>query len=306
MHENTTNVFGVCPGCGQTKLLKAKGVCNSCYVQFRRKGTYARERQPRGACTVAGCGKQAHGKGLCSMHARRLRVSGSLDDPRADNYNLRSNHALYSLWASYQRKDAYPMVKQWKDDFFAFAAGVGTRPSAAHRLYRLKKNAPLGPGNFEWRERLVVRRAGETDEEYNQRHRFARRTKYGTSAWDSDLKAKYGKDFGHLKLLEMATVQGNLCAISGKPETMVRNGATQHLTVDHDHDTKAVRQLLTTACNTAIGLLDHDIQLLAKAMLYLAKHDPDNEGQAKIDAAIAYLQRHPVASLDKTAIVPQE
>lgn len=305
MRENKTNVIGVCPGCGETKMLKAKGVCNNCYVQFRRRGTYERERQPRGMCTAPGCDKPAHGKGLCYMHARRLKVSGNLDNPRADNHNLRSNHALYAIWVSYQRKDAYPMVPEWKADFFAFLDGVGERPSLEHRLFRLDKTKPIGPGNFEWRARLVMRHAGETDEEYNKRHRYARRATYGTAAWDSDLKAKYGKDFSHKKLMAMAAAQNNLCAISGEPETVIRNGSPQHLTVDHNDDTKVIRQLILTTCNTGIGLLRHDIALVAKAMLYLAKHDPNGEGQQKIDAAIAYLQRHPVASLDKDAILPQ-
>jgi hypothetical protein len=45
--------------------------------------------------------------------------------------------------------------------------------------------------------------------------------------------------------------------------------------------------------------------MLAKAILYLAKHAPAN-GQKLVDDAIAYLQRHPVASLDKGAILPQD
>ena len=297
--------FGVCLGCGKEKALKSKGVCNSCYVQFRRTGSYERTRQPRGMCTVEGCDKPAHGRGLCDMHTRRLKVSGSLDDPRADNYNLRSNHELYSVWTAYQRKNAYPIVPEWKADFFVFEAGVGKRPSTAHRLFRLRKDRPLGPGNFEWRERLVTRHEDETDEEYNKRHRYARRTTHGTGMWDSDLRSKYGADFGVRELKAMAEVQQNLCAISGQPETTVRNGRVQHLTVDHNHETGAIRQLLTTRCNTGIGLLGDDPMTLAKAILYLAKHDPDGQGQAKVDAAIAYLQRYPVAGLDKTAIIPQ-
>lgn len=298
--------FGVCLGCGKEKALKSKGVCNSCYVQFRRTGTYERSRQPRGMCTAPGCDKPSHGKGLCHMHARRLRVSGNLDDPRADNYNLKSNHELYSLWTAYQRKNAYPIVPEWKEEFFTFAEGVGKRPSSAHRLFRLRKDQPLGPGNFEWRERMVTRHADETDAEYNQRHRFARRTVNGTAAWDSDLRSKYGSDFDLKRLMAMAKAQNDLCAISGRPETRVRHGRPQHLTVDHDHATGKVRQLLTGACNTGLGLFNDDTNLLAKAILYLAKHDPNGEGQAKINAAIAYLQRHPVVSLDKDAILPQD
>ena len=35
--------------------------------------------------------------------------------------------------------------------------------------------------------------------------------------------------------------------------------------MDHNKDTGVIRQLITGACNTGIGLLNHDIALVAKA-----------------------------------------
>ena len=239
------------------------------------------------------------------MHLKRMKVSGTLDDPRADNINLNSNQKLYAQWMGYRRVDGYPIIAEWRESFPAFLAGVGERPSLDHRLYRIDKKKPMGPGNFEWRLKMITRAPGETDAEYDKRHRYARRSANGTAMWDGDLRLKYGKDFGLRELRAMAEVQNHLCAISGQPETAVRHGRVQHLTVDHNHGTGAIRQLLTTRCNTGIGLLGDDPMTLAKAILYLAKHDPDGQGQAKVDAAIAYLQRYPVAGLDKTAIIPQ-
>lgn len=298
----------ICQGCQTERPIKneAMQVCNACYVQFRRTGSFVRVREPRGKCTVEGCEKNAHGHGLCHMHRRRLKVSGNFDDPRADNYLLPTNKKLYSQWSSYQRRNAYPIVPEWRESFEAFMAGVGERPSMRHRLYRIDKSEPLGPGNFEWREGVVKREKEESEEAYNKRHRAHRRETTGTAAWDSDLKFKYGKDFSLRKLKEMAQAQNNLCAISGEPETTLRYGRPQHLAVDHIEGTEIIRQLLTGACNIGIGLFRHDISLMARAMLYLAKHDPDGDGQRKIDDAITYLQRHPVASLDKGGILPQE
>lgn len=297
----------ICKGCEQDKPLtyKKAQLCSSCYVQFKRKGTFERIRQPRGMCTAPGCDKVAHGRGLCHMHLKRLKVSGTLDDPRADNINLNSNQKLYAQWGTYRRTDGYPIIPEWRESFTAFMEGVGERPSLDHRLYRIDKAKPMGPGNFEWKKKMVTRVPGESDAEYNQRHRHARRAANGTAMWDGDLRLKYGQNFGLRELKAMAEKQGHLCAISGKPETAIRHGRPQHLTVDHNHKTGAVRQLLETRCNTGIGLLGDDIPTLIKAALYLAKHDPNGEGQAKIDAAIAYLQRHPVASLDKEGILPQ-
>jgi len=206
------------------------------------------------------------------MHAKRLRVSGSFDDPRADNFNLKSNQALYSVWASYRRPDAYPIVPEWREDYFAFEAGVGQRPGPKHRLYRLRMHEPMGPGNFEWRERLVERQRNETDEEYAKRHRYARRTVYGTGAWNSDLKSKYGADFGLAQLQAMAAAQDHKCAICHQPETEMRNGMVRHLAVDHDHKTGNIRALLCQRCNKGIGTFDDDVDLMLKAIAYLRHH----------------------------------
>jgi len=65
---------------------------------------------------------------------------------------------------------------------------------------------------------------------------------------------------------------GGLCAICGKPETRTgRTGSILALAVDHDHDTGAVRGLLCATCNTAVGLLNDDPQLLAAATAYLMR-----------------------------------
>lgn len=265
-------VDGTCAGCGDVKPIKARGYCRSCYQQWKRTGSVERQRQPRGQCTVPGCENKAHGRGLCQMHAKRLKVSGSFDDPRADNVNLKSNQALYSIWSAYRRKDAYPIVDEWREDYFAFERGVGPKPSPKHRLYRLRMNEPLGPDNFEWRERLVERQPGETDEEYNKRHRFARRTVYGIGAWNSDLRHKYGADFDLRRLQAMAAAQDHKCAICGNPETELRNGIVRHLAVDHDHTTGKIRELLCQRCNKGIGTFNDNVDLMLKAIAYLRKH----------------------------------
>ena len=35
----------------------------------------------KGTCTIDGCGKKVHCKGLCPMHYQRLRKNGSLEKP---------------------------------------------------------------------------------------------------------------------------------------------------------------------------------------------------------------------------------
>ena len=97
--------------------------------------------------------------------------------------------------------------------------------------------------------------------EYN-RQKPERRRSY-------DLKRFFG-----ISLEEYNTMleqQDGVCAICGQPETVLnrRTKQPQLLSVDHDHDTGKVRGLLCTRCNTAIGLLQDDPDVLVSALSYL-------------------------------------
>jgi hypothetical protein len=73
---------------------------------------------------------------------------------------------------------------------------------------------------------------------------------------------------------EMLREQGGVCAICGQTERHCDglSGKLKDLAVDHDHVTGAIRALLCSACNTAIGLFNDDIALLAKAQSYVLYH----------------------------------
>jgi len=70
----------------------------------------------------------------------------------------------------------------------------------------------------------------------------------------------------------MLAVQNGVCAICQKPETATRNGVVRWLSVDHDHGTNAVRGLLCSDCNTAIGLLGDSPTRLRAAADYLERN----------------------------------
>ena len=63
-------------------------------------------------------------------------------------------------------------------------------------------------------------------------------------------------------LLEL---QGGVCAICGQN----REVGGRRLAIDHDHKTKAIRGMLCTWCNQALGQLGEDPKLLRKAADYL-------------------------------------
>lgn len=70
---------------------------------------------------------------------------------------------------------------------------------------------------------------------------------------------------------EMWEVQGGVCAICGKPETVVDNRTKlpRSLAVDHDHVTDEVRGLLCMACNQGVGNFREDPETMRKAAKYI-------------------------------------
>jgi hypothetical protein len=69
---------------------------------------------------------------------------------------------------------------------------------------------------------------------------------------------------------ELRIKHNNKCAICGTEPGKPRAGKQKKfLEVDHDHKTGAIRGLLCSKCNTAIGLLEDEVDLLKKAIKYL-------------------------------------
>jgi hypothetical protein len=74
--------------------------------------------------------------------------------------------------------------------------------------------------------------------------------------------------------------QKNRCALCGKKETHKdhRSGKTRVLSVDHDHKTDTLRDLLCGNCNRGLGLFFDSIKLLLKAAQYLKRHKEITNG----------------------------
>lgn len=69
----------------------------------------------------------------------------------------------------------------------------------------------------------------------------------------------------------LVSKQAGLCAVCRKPETakLKKTGHVRRLAIDHDHETGAVRGLLCTNCNTALGLLKDDLLVIETLVNYL-------------------------------------
>ena len=111
-------------------------------------------------------------------------------------------------------------------------------------------------------------KAQEDRVSYYREHRKVYKTDYT----DKDLQRKYG-----ISLLEYSQIfmaQGGKCAICGTEDPGTRNGEKKAFAVDHCHTTGKVRGLLCEACNTGIGKLKEDVEILQSAIRYLNSHNP--------------------------------
>ena len=247
-------------GCGNKAY---RGTLCSIHYRAKIKATHP-------TCTVPGCTEKQKTlkSGLCEKHLFRYTRHGSIEQTRPADWGAKEKHPLYDTWHWHRRKNINGLVLEWASDFWAFADAVGERPDQ-HKLRKINENAPLGPGNWEWREITP-----SSDKAYYAREW---RKKNPDKSKNNDLKKTYGITLDEYD--ELLNMQQKVCAICGNPETAVDNkGHIRMMPVDHCHRTGKIRGLLCTGCNTALGGFKDDIDLLEKAIKYLKNNEiPDSQ-----------------------------
>jgi hypothetical protein len=263
----------ICVSCSRDLPTAARGLCRACYARWQKRGTteYA-EKRSRSTCSVGGCTKLVAAKGLCDTHRKRMDRHGQLETLRPDDWGAKHKHPLFNAWAYARRcKADRPLVPEWENDFLQFVTDVGPRPSSKHKIFAADETKPLGPSNYVWKTAVTQRVEGEDDTTYRNRQQRVYQQLKKESFKGYDLRKLYG--ISELQYRDMLEKQNHRCAICKNPETSVIRGQTLSLAVDHCHDTRVVRGLLCSNCNTAIGLLKHDPRLLTSAIDYLRKTD---------------------------------
>ena len=89
---------------------------------------------------------------------------------------------------------------------------------------------------------------------------------------DTKLRRTYG--ISYQEYLYMLETQNGCCAICGTNDPSPRKA----FSVDHCHTTGKVRSLLCGNCNTGIGLLQEDEEVMKRAIEYIVFHK-NNTGQ---------------------------
>ena len=92
---------------------------------------------------------------------------------------------------------------------------------------------------------------------------------------EAELRKHLKKTYGlALETYEaMRVVQGGVCALCGRPETVKIHGKVKRLAVDHCHATGRVRGLLCQRCNSFLGKAGDSPAFMRKAADYLSAKD---------------------------------
>ena len=249
-------------GCDQP--IHAKGLCNKHYRRELQKG--------KTECEVKGCGRTVHANGLCSTHYTRQRRHGNLDPTRPSDWGGKGKHQLHHAYGWIKKKRGVVHICQkWLDDFWTFVEDVGDKPSKRHRLYLIDEDKGYVKGNTYWKEPVRDEVLAKNKREYQAKYIQRMREENPEKFRNYQFKNKYGMTLDDYN--EMLVVQNGLCAICRQKEIAV-NRQTQeprNLAVDHCHESKEVRGLLCSNCNTGLGSFKDSKDMLLKAIAYLDK-----------------------------------
>ena len=97
---------------------------------------------------------------------------------------------------------------------------------------------------------------------------YAEDPEYREKQWAFQIKRTYGLTIE--EYYKMSKLQNNVCAICKDPNCNI--ASRKKLSIDHDHKTGNIRELLGSKCNTALGLVSDDITILENMIKYLHKH----------------------------------
>lgn len=221
-------------------------------------------------CQVHNCVKPSVSKGLCDTHRKRVARRGTIEQTRPADWGSKEKHPAYKAWCNLRRYHLDNIPQDWKSDFWSFANSVPPKPEGRCQIQRIDPTQPWGLDNFYWKEPVVSLEKRADRAEYIRE--WSRKARESNPDYHKNLflKRRYGISIDRYN--EMLADQGGCCAICGKTETNEIAGRTLSLAVDHDHRTGAVRALLCSACNTALGLFNDDRHTLEAAIMYLDKH----------------------------------
>ena len=105
--------------------------------------------------------------------------------------------------------------------------------------------------------------------EYEKDYHMKNKEKAYLSSRKRSLRKLYGISLDEYN--EMFIKQNGCCAICGRHQ----NELNRKLFVDHNHNSGVIRSLLCHKCNIVLGLVNENIDVLEKMIIYIKSHDDE-------------------------------
>ena len=213
-------------------------------------------------CSVTDCTNRSVSKNLCYKHGYRYRRYGHYD--LSHRKGPVERHPLYSKWTNHVRNNC----EGWDNKFWNFVESVGAGPSERHVIQRINPAVNWSPTNFKWEipARIVF---NSEDPKALSRFMISKKTpEYEFRAFLRSYGFKSAEEYENL-----VKVQNGVCAICSQPETVMRRGKVQRLSVDHCHKTNKIRGLLCVTCNNILGNAHDSVDKLKNAIKYLEREE---------------------------------
>lgn len=185
-------------------------------------------------CSIDNCDRKHYGKGLCSLHANRLKQHGDVNYVNPDiEYHGFSKTSLYKVWAHIKQRtqnESNPyffnyggrgikICNRWFSSFVAFHEDVGDKPSKVHTIDRIDNDGNYSCGKCDecqannWP--MNVRWATRSQQSLNQRRgRVAEFGYRGVTRYKNKYQARVSQTYvGLYKTPEEAALAYNKKAI---------------------------------------------------------------------------------------------
>lgn len=211
------------------------------------------------ACAI--CGEPVYAKDLCSLHYGRMWRNGHFELNRPADWGQRSKHPLWERWKGLLKRPE-GRAAEWAD-FWRFVKDVSPVPEEKATLITLRPGEPFGPANWAWKPVWS--------------DKIDRKTREGRAAYMREWNARNPGKRRQIAMkrygLTIAQYEEKLMAQGGKCMICFREPPEgTRLYVDHDHGpSKQTRDLLCRECNSAIGQLGDDPEVVHRAYLYLVR-----------------------------------
>lgn len=253
-----------------------KGMCQKHYDNNRRRGNPLAEPTPKKKserkCQVFGCSSPHLAKGYCSHHYHSVKKYGAVDAmPR----QVKVTHCIVDYCSTAPRASGYcarhynsfkqygsPVYVDADVSLHTYLPGHRVCTSCLESKHESEFGAPPSVG-----KPLTKCKSCTSDTNTSwRRERMTPESKSKAKRTSSRYRAI--KNYGESSIHVWERMQsGEPCEACGEVKT--------RMAIDHCHDSNKVRGLLCSNCNTALGLLNEDVERMKALIQYIESHQEE-------------------------------